>query len=284
MQELKQTTCNLYEMDIDFSVERKRRSIDFSMQSEHYHRNYELFYLVSGKCRMFLDHTLYDVEPGTMILIPPFAIHRSIYGFMQESERVAISFHKRYLERLLTFCGENTAAELFATAKIEIEPGRKAYVEQLIQKMMVEQETTDAYSELMKENYLLELAAFLGRCSKQTLKHQLPDETEAAVQQAAEYIFHHYSEPLTLPQMAKKVHMSTTYFSKRFKQVTGFGYKEYLSFVRLREATRLLLETNDSITEIAMKCGFSDANYFGDLFKKEKGISPRTYRKNPQIL
>ena len=42
----------------------------------------------------------------------------------------------------------------------------------------------------------------------------------------------------------------------------------------------LLLETNKSITDIAFECGFNDSNYFGDAFRKAKGISPHKYRKN----
>jgi AraC-like DNA-binding protein len=74
--------------------------------------------------------------------------------------------------------------------------------------------------------------------------------------------------------------MSSTYFSKKFKKVTGFGFKEYVNNIRLKEASNLLLETKYSITNIALKCGFTDSNYFGDFFKKMKGVSPNKYRKN----
>lgn len=105
---------------------------------------------------------------------------------------------------------------------------------------------------------------------------------EEEIQKAASYIYHHFREPLTLELVAERVHMSPAYFSRRFKKLTGFGYKEYLNYVRLKEASRMLLETELSVADIAQLCGFSDGNYFGDLFKKEKGISPREYRKNPQ--
>ncbi len=46
----------------------------------------------------------------------------------------------------------------------------------------------------------------------------------------------------------------------------------------------MLLNTNQSITEIAEKCGFNDSNYFGDAFRKVKGVSPNKYRKNKGIV
>ena len=83
-----------------------------------------------------------------------------------------------------------------------------------------------------------------------------------------------------LEDMSDKFHISRSYLSKKFKAVTGFGFKEYIVNVRIKNACRLLLETNKSITDIAFECGFNDSNYFGDSFRKIKGISPRKYRKN----
>ena len=53
---------------------------------------------------------------------------------------------------------------------------------------------------------------------------------------------------------------------------------EYLVLLRLKSAALELLSTQDSITEIALRNGFSDSNYFKDAFKKMYGVSPRAYR------
>ena len=79
--------------------------------------------------------------------------------------------------------------------------------------------------------------------------------------------------------MARLSCMSDSYFSRRFKTVTGFGFKEYLNAVRIRHACDLLLSTDKSITQIASDCGYMDSNYFGDAFHKIKHVSPSQYRK-----
>ena len=88
-------------------------------------------------------------------------------------------------------------------------------------------------------------------------------------------------KPLTLEEVSSVASLSPTYFSKKFKLITGMGFKEYLNYVRLKHAQTALLTTNSSITDIALEYGFNDSNYFKDLFKKVYGKSPREYRKNP---
>ena len=87
-----------------------------------------------------------------------------------------------------------------------------------------------------------------------------------------------------LEDVAKKFNLSRSYLSKKFKSVTGFGFKEYIINVRIQHACELLLNTNKSITDIAFECGFNDSNYFGDAFRRTKGISPNKYRKNKEHM
>ena len=110
------------------------------------------------------------------------------------------------------------------------------------------------------------------------------DSAENAIQASARYISTHFQEPVSLHMVADHVHMSPTYYSKKFKQITGVGFKEYLTKTRLYEATELLTHTSLNVTEIAIRCGFNDGNYFGDAFRKEFGLSPLQYRKRRKNL
>ena len=94
----------------------------------------------------------------------------------------------------------------------------------------------------------------------------------------------HYNEKLVLEDMAKQFNLSRSYLSKKFKSVTGFGFKEYIINVRIKHACELLLNTNKSITTIAFECGFNDSNYFGDAFRRTKGVSPNKYRRNQERI
>ena len=86
--------------------------------------------------------------------------------------------------------------------------------------------------------------------------------------------------PITTADVARAVGFSPNYLTRRFREAAGIGLHEYIVFVRLHHAAQELLSTADSITDIALRCGFSDSNYFKDSFKKKYGVTPRNYRKS----
>lgn len=89
-----------------------------------------------------------------------------------------------------------------------------------------------------------------------------------------------FSEKMTIEQAAKQVSLNPHYFCKLFKRLTGRTFIEYVNICRMNEAKRLLLESNDSITEIASKVGCGNPNYFTKLYKKYMGKAPSITRRS----
>ena len=98
------------------------------------------------------------------------------------------------------------------------------------------------------------------------------------VQTCLDYIDFHYAENLSLDSMARLCSVTNSYLSSLFKKEVSMTLTDYINSTRIHQSLILLNTTSLSIQEIAVQCGFSDANYYARTFKKLQGQSPKGYR------
>ncbi|WP_010277456.1 helix-turn-helix domain-containing protein [Paenibacillus senegalensis] len=94
-----------------------------------------------------------------------------------------------------------------------------------------------------------------------------------------QYVEKHYAEDITLDIVASQLAITGGYLSTYFKEKTGKNFVDYVNEVRIREAQRLLLNTNNKIQEVALNSGYQNLNSFNRMFKKLNGVTPREFRK-----
>ena len=217
--------------------------------------------------------------------VPAGTIHKTDYTGKGMHERIVISFKPTVTEWLNNVVGTDIVSDVMQAGVISIPEKRRDYIESLLEKLLFENEGQDPLSPGFVSVALAELMLFITRCKnyEENVIKEI-DVNNRIMQEVATYIYNHYSERLILEDVAKKFNLSRSYLSKKFKSVTGFGFKEYIINVRIQHACELLLNTNKSITDIAFECGFNDSNYFGDAFRRTKGISPNKYRKNKEHM
>ena len=88
-----------------------------------------------------------------------------------------------------------------------------------------------------------------------------------------------FREPWTLDQLARLAHLSRTSLLRIFRQATGQSPIDYLIGLRIEAAQRMLLQSNLSVTEIALDTGFADSNYFARQFRRVCGCTPSSFRR-----
>ena len=249
----------------------------------HYHDCYELYYLYSGERYYFIQDKTYHVTSGSFVLISPNEIHRTgnlgSFGY----DRMLIHFNRELLEDYLALDSsinpyKNMEEEIHL---ISLDPQQQSFIETLLhtmeQEYIANHHRENAYIKLT----LLQLLLYLNTCRPNRQDAALPEitNTQKLMFEILGFINNHYFENITLETISEKYFLSTYYFSRTFKDVTGFHFIEYLNNVRIKEAKKLLISSSLSVNEIAMKVGFNSNTHFGRIFKQIVGCSPSAYKK-----
>ena len=116
--------------------------------------------------------------------------------------------------------------------------------------------------------------------SSSSFSHIKVSADSRRVQKVEEYINEHYSADIRLQTLSDLVGMTPTAFSRFFKLRTGKTISEYIIDIRLGIASRKLVDTTMSISEICYDCGFNNVSNFNRIFKRKKGVSPKSFREN----
>ena len=93
------------------------------------------------------------------------------------------------------------------------------------------------------------------------------------------YVNSNYTEEIYLKELSARYYINLTYCCELFKKVTGKTFSNYVTTLRMKKASDLLIITDLSIDEISTKSGYNDYHYFSNNFKKYFNVSPTTYRK-----
>ena len=113
--------------------------------------------------------------------------------------------------------------------------------------------------------------------------HEIPSEAGKAntelISYALAYIEEHYTEKLNMEQVARECNINYYHFSRLFQQYTHQSFRDYLLHFRINKARKMLLQTNDSVTSIAIECGFETISYFIKKFQQITGFTPKRFRK-----
>lgn len=137
------------------------------------------------------------------------------------------------------------------------------------------------YAYLNARNFQQAIQNLYLACQKyiQEEQEKLREKKGKPILLAVQYVNTHFSEQISLEEVAEASNVSPTYLSKLFKSEMQVGFNEFLTQVRLEESERLLSETNLPVREIATRVGYLDEKYYSKLFKKSTGIKPTEYRR-----
>ena len=266
------------------NVDKKRRSNQHWQSSSHFHPYYEMYFMEEGSCKFFVKENVYSLNTGDFLLIPPGELHLASYDQEGFHDRYTVYFDLEMfppsLFPYLPFRMEDTLAPLHSNIREDF----RSDIFLILARMLEAFRMNTEYGDLLNEHLFPLLMMFLSRHTSPIEAGKQQTETERSMAKATRYLAAHYKEAITLEDAAAVAGFSPSYYSRKFKEIVGISFREYLTHLRLREASMLLRNSSLSVREISDSCGFTSANYFGDVFKSMYHTSPREYRRMEEVM
>ncbi|VBB44722.1 conserved hypothetical protein [uncultured Paludibacter sp.] len=150
----------------------------------------------------------------------------------------------------------------------------------LLDSLAVEKEGFYAVIKLLTILYELSLCDNFRILSSSAFANIYDGSDSRRILKIYDYVNTHYKEAMRLEDLANEVGMSPVSFSRFFKLRVNKTISDYIIDIRLGHASRLLVDTTNSIAEICYECGFNNLSNFNRIFKKKKDCSPKEFREN----
>lgn len=238
-------------------------------QFPHWHSDFEFFLVKKGSIWIEVGRKKFEIREGEMIFIPSNAAH-----IFMSSEEKTLFYNARIQNKVLL---DFKMDDFFKKAYV-VKPSfqLEKVFEELIFSNYGEQ------NELYTTTKLVEIYILLKTNESQIIRWEHVEKVSASdiTVRIQKFIEKSLTQNITLSDLADYLGINENYCSSLVKQKTDFNFKEYVNYVRLREAEKYLRSTDMKILDICFSVGFNSVQSFNRNFKKYKGMSPTEYRSH----
>ena len=273
----------LTENDCYTIFSRHKNDFDFPL---HSHEEYELNFIMHGKgVKRYIGDHISEIGEIELVLVGPYLPHcwlGKVSGKNQIFE-ITIQFHKHFLDDNLL-----KRNQLIFIRKM---------LEKSVRGILFSEETTLALKDRLIR--LVKLHGFDGVLELLSILHDMSisrnmlllsdsgfikDDSlsynSRRIGKVMDFINNGFDKQINLKEVAGKVNMSEAAFSRFFKKRTGKNFIDSLTEIRIGHASRMLIDTTHTISEIAYLCGFNNISNFNRIFKKKKVCTPKEFRES----
>lgn len=243
-----------------------------------WHRAVELLVVLKGEVEAYVDGTLKRLEQDDMTVINSNCVH-SLFVRDPSTLFLVIELHPAFLRSIPELQEQKLVIDFTTNGRNRENPFvvmARYYAAETFSHSLRKGKLEERLAKQYMTVLLYELIAKFSQEGEQTgvrLERQ-----HEVLQVAMDYIEENYDAPISLEQVADKIKYNRTYISTLFKTCLGMSFRDYLVRVRLRHAVELLAESDIPILQVALDCGFANANALTVSVKKYCGKSPQEYR------
>ncbi len=273
----------------NISCSYKEEPIDSKIRFLHCHDGYEVLMMKRGNVGMQIEDRTITLQPGDIVLIPPYVFH---FACQQSSDtycRVVLNMKETVIQSLIArdesyrhitdvfyqtpdyhiHVNGSTLRQLIDIAcALEAASGSKA----------------DAYgANILSKSLLSIILVILNRQAASSVAPILPQTQAPSMPKVVTDVIHYVDQnlagDLSVSGIAESVHLNSVYLTRLFRQYSGLSLQQYIIEKRLAEAKRML-RNGQSPTDVCYACGFNNYSNFSRTFTNHVKISPRQYQEN----
>ncbi|HTK19155.1 MAG TPA: AraC family transcriptional regulator [Mucilaginibacter sp.] len=250
----------------------------------HYHEEYELNLILNAKgAKRVIGGHMEVIDDIELVLIGPNLYHTWITHQCQRDEfnEVTIQFHKdlfneAFLNRnqlsfMKSMLGRSQSGILFSTETAQ------SLLDRLLS--LDKKHGFDSVLELFAILHSLSISPNMRTLSAPGFSNEKFNYNSRRIEKVFEYMNNNYHKQVSLAEVSRIANMPEASFSRFIKKHTGKTFIDSLNEIRLGHASRMLIDTNNTVAEIAYKCGFNNISNFNRVFKRKKLCIPREFRE-----
>ena len=242
------------------------------VREKHWHTSIEIFAVLAGSLDFFVNKEEYPLKAGEQIIINSNEIHS--IDAREKNKTVVLQIPLKQFEsyftaqRFIRFRRQDELLDKKLTALI-----RKLYKVYTARETGYEFRTISLFYEIM---YLLVKDYRVTEVREKDIRHSRRLDTLSKI---TTYMREHYREDLRLSDLAAMFGYSDAYLSRMFQKYAKINFKTYLQDIRMVYAYRDLMNTDHTISQIALDNGFCSSRGFSGEFQKRYGMLPSAMRK-----
>ncbi|MBP3604630.1 MAG: helix-turn-helix domain-containing protein [Lachnospiraceae bacterium] len=238
----------------------------------HLHEEIEMIFVTEGSVELGVGQELFHLEKGDFGIVFPNVIHhyqvfgsgrnRAIYLFARPT------LFSSYIEEL-----QNCCPKIPVITKEDVSPDIEYVINQLVKQKEYNGRLAKAYMQIILAHVFMDMEII----NKDSVG------TDDIIYKAVEYVAKNFREEITLEKMAFDLCVSKYVLSRMFAKTFHCNFSKYVNGIRLSYAQAILQDSKESITNIALDCGFESQRTFNRVFKEQYKMTPREFRSKAMV-
>ncbi|MBN1409417.1 MAG: helix-turn-helix transcriptional regulator [Spirochaetales bacterium] len=247
--------------------------------------NIRILHPIKGKLFWSCEETSGIISGGEILFIP-LGYSLSYYTSRSATVTELVFEFKWFYKLIKSVCPEEEIVSF--TEKSAEYPGIKIFLpdrdlfekcNRILNELERENTTGQGGSRSLCIAGMIQLFILLYRIDRLPMLEEKSPAEMWAIDDVVAYVENNYSETFTLEDLSGRCGLNPSYFSRAFKEKTGFNLFEHINHIRIQKACALLKKSELPIIEIAYAVGYNNLSFFNRYFKRIMKVSPREYRQ-----